>query len=419
MSQQNIAPSATELEFRRTQWRMLLATMFCYLFYYTGRQNWGFVVPALEEDLGLNKIQLGWIGGVMLAAYGCGQFINGNLGDKFGGRILVSLGAITSVVCVWATSFGHSFWTLLIPWTLNGYAQSLGWAPGSRLISNWWGPHERAKAFGVYMFGAGMSGVLTFALCISILQAGLSWPWLFRLPVLLLFVVGVVYFFIARDHPEELGFASPNPETAPCVRTGPVEETTVQRYMATLGNWRFLVACLAMGFESMARYGLIMWVPVYYLGKDWKSDPSSAWVTLALPVGMALGALVGGQLSDRVFHSNRGKPIILMMSLAAAFSIAIYFVPHHQWTLALGLLFLAGFFVYGPQASFWALCPDLLGPKRAGTGVGVMDASAYGFAAVQGPLFGLVMKEWGDPALFVAIAAACGLCVLTILFVRR
>ena len=77
---------------------MLLVTMFCYLFYYTGRQNWGFVVQALEDDLGLDKVQAGWIAGAMLAAYGVGQFINGNLGDKFGGRRMLSLGAVLSVV---------------------------------------------------------------------------------------------------------------------------------------------------------------------------------------------------------------------------------------------------------------------------------------------------------------------------------
>ena len=96
--------------FRRAQWRMLLATMFCYLFYYTGRQNWGFVVQALKEDLGLDEIQTGWIAGAMLGAYGIGQFINGNLGDKFGGRRMMSLGAVLSVVLVWITSFGFSFW---------------------------------------------------------------------------------------------------------------------------------------------------------------------------------------------------------------------------------------------------------------------------------------------------------------------
>ena len=419
--------------FRRAQWRMLLATMFCYMFYYTGRQNWGFVVQALEKDLGLDKVQTGWIAGAMLAVYGVGQFINGNLGDKFGGRRMVSLGAVLSCILVWATSLGYSFYTLLIPWALNGYAQSLGWAPAGRLISNWWGPHEKAKAFGVYTFGAATSSVLIFMLCILILQAGMSWQWVFRLPVLLLAVAGVFYYIIVRDAPEELGFKSPNPqEQGEC---GPQagcdaaktderaangdEETSVQRYLATLSNWRFLAACVSLGFESMARYGLLIWVPVYYLGEGWQSSPATVWITLALPIGMAFGALFGGQLSDNYFHSNRSKPIILMMSFAAAVSLFMYFLPQEQIILAIGLLFLTGFLVYGPQSSFWALCPDLLGAKRAGTGVGVMDAAAYSFAAIQGPVFGWVIVTWGEQAVFTTIAAACLLSVVTILPVRK
>lgn len=424
---------ARQSAFRRAQWRMLLATMFCYLFYYTGRQNWGFVVQALKEDLGLSEIQTGWIAGAMLGAYGVGQFINGNLGDKFGGRRMMSLGAVMSVVLVWITSFGNSFWTLLVPWALNGYAQSLGWAPGSRLISNWWGPHERAKAFGVYMFGAACSAVLVFVLCILILQADMSWPWVFRLPVLLLFFGGVAYYFVARDTPEELGFRSPGEragdntaaaeigsEKETAVEQGTTaEEGTLDRYLATLGNWRFLTACISLGFESMARYGLFIWVPAYYLGEGWKKHPSTAWVALALPIGMAFGALCGGQLSDRVFRSNRSKPIVLLMGLAAAVSMAMYAVPQGQHVLAIVLLFLAGFFVYGPQSSFWALCPDLLGTRRAGTGVGVMDATAYVGAAIQGPVFGWVIETWGNPAVFIAISVACFLSVITILPVRR
>ena len=377
-------------------------------------------MQALEDDLGLDKIQTGWIAGAILAAYGVGQFINGNLGDKFGGRRMLSLGAIFSVVLVWITSFGYSFWTLLIPWTLNGYAQSLAWAPASRLISNWWGPHERAKAFGVFMFGAASSSVLVFMLCILILQAGLDWQWVFRLPVLLLAFASVAYYFIARDTPQELGFRSPNEDEAEeNVSKSADDEGTIARYLATLGNWRFLAACISLGFESMARYGLLIWVPAYYLGEGWKSNPSTAWVTLALPMGMACGALFGGQLSDSVFRSNRSKPIILMMGLAAAVMLALYRVPQDQQTLAIALLFLAGFFVYGPQSSFWALCPDLLGSKRAGTGVGVMDAVAYAFAAIQGPVFGWVIVTWEGPAVFIAITVACLLCVVTIIPVRK
>ncbi|MDZ7619274.1 MAG: MFS transporter, partial [Patescibacteria group bacterium] len=86
MQPESSTPPDAARRFRRAQWRMLLATMFCYLFYYTGRQNWGWVVKSLRDDLGLDTITTGTIAGSMLAAYGVGQFVNGNLGDKCGGR---------------------------------------------------------------------------------------------------------------------------------------------------------------------------------------------------------------------------------------------------------------------------------------------------------------------------------------------
>ena len=413
------APPDAARRFRHAQWRMLLATMFCYLFYYTGRQNWGWVVKSLRDDLGLDAIMTGTIAGAMLAAYGIGQFINGNLGDKYGGRIMLSMGAIGSTILSWITSFGDSFFTLLVPWTANGYVQSLGWAPGGRLLSNWWGHHERAKAFGFYMFAAAFSSVLTFALSIAILQY-LDWRWVFRLPVLLLLGAGIAYYLLVRDKPEDLGFPPVDDNEAQPVAVDS-EETALQRYAQAFTNWRFLCACVAIGFQSMARYGLITWVPLYYLSdcSGQNHHPAKLWITLSLPLGMALGALVGGYLSDRVFHSNRMQPIVLLLSLAAVVCLAMYFVPRGHDLLGIGLLFLAGFFVYGPQSSFWALCPDLLGTRRAGTGVGVMDAAAYAFASIQGPLFGTIIEWYGDPAIFFATAVCCVLGVIAILFVRR
>ena len=74
----------------------------------------------------------------MLWAYAIGQAINGNLADKFGGRRIMTLGAVLSCGANWVTSFASGFVGLILPWGINGYFQALGWAPGSRLISNWW-----------------------------------------------------------------------------------------------------------------------------------------------------------------------------------------------------------------------------------------------------------------------------------------
>ena len=192
--------------FRIAQWRILLATMFCYLFYYTGRQTFGFAVPGIQEELGISKAALGWAGTCLLWAYAVGQAINGNLGDKFGGRTMMSAGAITSCLMNWIVSFGGNTLTLVVPWSINGYFQAMGWAPGSRVLSNWWSHEERGRVFGLYVFAAGMSSVLSFATALLVIDTfELGWRWIFRLPVLLLLAGGTVYYLVVRDRPGAAG----------------------------------------------------------------------------------------------------------------------------------------------------------------------------------------------------------------------
>lgn len=411
--------------FRSAQWRMLLATMFCYLFFYTGRQTFGFAIPGIEEELGISKSTLGWASAAMLWTYALGQSINGNLGDKFGGRRLMSAGAILSCGLNWLTSFGTSFASVTLPWAANGYAQSMGWAPGSRVLSSWWPKAERGKVYGAYVFAAGMASVLAFAGSTLILEFNLNWRWIFRLPVLLLLLGGVTYYIFVRDKPEDLGFPpldDSEPDATEAKRsdgeTGIDAETSWQRYAAVLSNRRFLIASIAIGFQSMARYGLLIWVPVHFLGDDWKNSDTK-WMSLALPIGMALGALTSGWLSDRVFESNRSRVISLFLFLAAFCSLGMSLLPRDHW-LAVPILLLTGFFAYGPQSAFWALCPDLLGRQRAGTGTGVMNTFAYVFAGLGEPLIGWIIESQGETSLaFGVVGTACLTGALIAPFIRR
>ena len=338
-------PNHSKPGFRKAQWQILLATMFCYLFYYTGRQTLGFAIPGIEAELGMSKEEIGWMITGLLWAYAIGQAVNGNLGDKFGGRRMMSLGAVLSCGFNWMVSFGTSFIGLFLPWVANGFAQSMGWAPGSRVLSNWWDHHERGKAFGLYVFAAGMSSVLAFVMSLVILDVlSLNWRWIFRLPVLLLLVGGLTYYLIVRDTPEELGFQL-DEDGADQSQNEEKEcggETSLQRYLAVLSNWRFIIASIGIGFQSSARYGLIYWVPVHFLGADWKTSDAK-WISIALPVGMALGALTGGWVSDRVFKSVRWKLYSSFLILAALASFTMYFLPRDHWAGIL-VLFFCGFF---------------------------------------------------------------------------
>lgn len=415
----------TEQEFARYKWRMLLATMFCYLFFYTGRQTFGFAIPGIQQELGLSKSTLGAISGAMLWCYAAGQIVNGNLADKFGGRRVMTLGAVLSTALNWLTSFSVGPKSLGMLWGANGFVQAMGFPSGGKVISGWWSTHERGKSFGFYNFAAGLASVLAFVTSTLVVEVfELDWRWTFRVPVLLMLVGGLVFFVVARDNPRQARIKPPPSfdadRDAPDI---PVEAgRSIERYALMLKNPKVWMTGIALGFNNAARYGLLIWVPVYLLGSDWKSDGSGIsplWVSVALPVGMALGALVNGQMSDRIFRSRRDYPIALFMGLAAVAALGMYLIAL-PLVPEMCLMFALGFFVYGPHSTFWALSTDIAGKAMAGTAIGVVNFFGYIFAGIAEPLIGHMMDVTGNTALiFPVVTGSCVCSCLFALTVRR
>lgn len=402
--------------FRKEQWRMLFITMFCYLFFYTGRHNFGWAAKGMSTELGITYQQIGWISFSMLMGYAIGQLINGNLADRLSPKIMILTGGFLSILCNLSISYANTYSVILVLWTLNGYFQSMAWGSGSKLISNWWDSNERGKAFGFYTMAAGSSSVLTFFMALLLVQQEQSWRTLFRYPILFLLFALILFLIIARSHPALKGFKP---------QSNNIHDHSTQKlgwkesYKLVFENKKFLTASVAIGFQSMARYGLIFWVPIHFLGNNYKESNSNLWLTLFIPIGMAVGAISFGYISDYLFNKNRSKSIQTGMLVSCIIALLIYFIPTPHHVLASILMFASGFFVYGPQANFWTLSPDLLGTKLVGTGIGVMNMFAYVFAAIGEPIFGKIIDYTGNTAtIFLVVAAICSLCAIIISFVK-
>ncbi|CAB3793742.1 MFS transporter [Pararobbsia alpina] len=418
------ASPSKAVTFNQYKWRALIGVTFCYLFYYTGRQTLGFAVAGIQHDFGLSKYQIGWISATMLWCYAGGQFINGNLGDKIGGKTMMIAGALLSLAANWVFSFGHSFLFFLVAWGLNGYFQSMGFAPGSRLLSNWWDQKHRGFVYGIYVGFSGFSSVLAYILPVLILGTlHLQWMWIFRLAPLSMLLGALVLLLFVLEHPEKKRGSSLGIANIESSRAEPDDElTSWQRYALVLKNWRVYITGCATGFMNAARYALVVWVPVHFLGADWKTsstliDPK--WITLALPVGMALGSLSNSWISDVLFKGKRYLAIVSYMVLAATTASIMMFVPHGSM-IAIVLLFLCGFFLFGPASSFWALCPDLFGRRAAGTATGVLNTMSYIFAGIGEPLVGHMIDVTGHTSIiFPIVAGLCAASAIMSLLIRR
>lgn len=279
------------------------------------------------------------------------------------------------------------------------------------------------------MFAAGCASVLSYVTSIVVLDVlHLDWRWIFRIPVLLMLAGGIFFYLVARERPEDMGFQPLDTGVANAGDKANAvlddqHESSWTRYKAVLSNWRLIVAALSLGFQNAARYGLIVWVPVHFFGPNWAKTPDAfinpKWISIALPVGMAIGALSNGWISDKLFGSKRYKAIMLYMVLGALTSMWMFTIPGHSMIGVLAL-FLCGFFVYGPASSFWALCPDLVGARRAGTATGIMNFSSYLFAGFGEPLIGHLLDSSGNTALvFPIVAVSCAISAVVALFIKR
>jgi OPA family glycerol-3-phosphate transporter-like MFS transporter len=220
-----------------------------------------------------------------------------------------------------------------------------------------------------------------------------------------------------RARPEDVGLA-PLDDSRPAAdaeATAPVKETPkwLERYQAVLVNPGFVLAALIIIFQSFARYGLLTWSAVYYSDAG-LSVNDALKLTLSLPIGMGLGAVAGGYFSDRWFVTRRAAVVAIFLGISAACFLLMRANPvslEGDQQLGVALLFLAGFFVYGAQGPLWAMCPDLVGRENSGTALGLMDALAYGGAALQGPILGYVIGQkidYGYPTLFLVLALVTG-----------
>jgi OPA family glycerol-3-phosphate transporter-like MFS transporter len=97
----------------------------------------------------------------------------------------------------------------------------------------------------------------------------------------------------------------------------------------------------------------------------------------------------------------------------------MYTIPTSAVYQGMAVLFLCGFFVYGPQSSFWALCPDLVGRKRAGTATGVMNFCAYLFAGLGEPIIGHYMDGHSSSVVFLIVSMCTAASAVVALFIRR
>jgi sugar phosphate permease len=387
---------------------MLLFAWITYASFYLIRVNYSVALPLIIDEFGYTETEIGLVATCLFAAYAIGQFINGQLGDKFRARRIIALGLITSAVL--NILFGTSslfigglalIWTFAIIWFLNGYFQSMGWAPTVKTIANWFSREERGRMSGFIGTSYIIGGALSWLLAGIVITETGDWRWAFWFPAVICLGIGIHWYLRAKNAPEEVGLPTLE-EVSKCEID--CEDERIDHHIGFKETLRLAFtnryvwfAAFTLFFLNVVRYGFMTWAVKIF----WDLDPQISTATykaLLFPIAGAVGAIFAGWYSDRHLKTRRAPIAAVMMFLLAIFCALLYYslaVVETHWIVPLIFLVGIGFTTFGPHMLVVTAIPMDFGSRKAASSVtGFIDGWGYVGAAITGVGSGWLLEHY-------------------------
>ncbi len=414
---------------RYWEWRTIIVLMLGYALYYFVRKNFSIAIPAIEQELGISKAQLGIFLTLNGIIYGFSRFANGILVDRFSKKNIMALGLALSAAINLAICFSpqmNGVMNLLDAegkatlglvyligslWVVNGYIQGMGVPPCVSLLANWIRPSELATKQSIWNASHSIGAGIVVWLCGFMLNRyGYSaWNLCFAVPAAIsLLGVPLIYFGL-KDKPSEVGL--PPVEELDKLESGSVAEKPAETKIdgaifkkvvnkMVFANPYIWIISISNFCIYVIRFMILDWGSSFLTQeKGMDIATAASVVATAELIGGILGMLLAGWVTDKFFKNKAHRTCFLCTVFATISFFVFWRIPSAEWSLV--FLVLSAFFIYGPQALLGACASQQATKHATGTANGIVGIFGYASTTVSGVLFGFLADTKGWDAVFV------------------
>ncbi|MHC4983625.1 MAG: MFS transporter [Planctomycetota bacterium] len=462
----------------KMQMRSFFSMALLYFFYYFCKRNMTSATPLIREEYNFGRDEFGIVLSVAALVYAGGQFLNGFLGDRYGPKLIMIIGGIGTVVGNVFFGLSGTLTAFILIWAATGYFLSAGWAPGSRILYNWFPEKRWGTWMGLYnalCYAGGAVGMIVAGMAIALFDIG--WRAAFFAGPVFLLGWTLLFMFLGKNSPQDAGLET---DWDPPQGEAHKKRTGAREYWSALTHPKMILCCMAGFGANFIRWGIMNWgTDILYApveaekvgerGFGMHHEVATFIASMAL-VGAAFFSLVLGQITDYVFKGRRWQTITIGLILGGlpifwiamgpdafskkpAFQVTLkkkeqkntasnpsavsrtapaaapgtaaaeageekYEVVTITWGwVTLGVLFFAsGGLIMGVQTPMFDLPGDILGKESGGTGVGILDGWMYVAASLAGYGLGWWLGKFGVPGMHLlgAVAIVCGLVAIPI-----
>lgn len=380
------------MKYRWVVWGVLALA---YVIVFFHRLAAGVVKDDLISEFNISGTTFANLGSTYFYAYMIMQIPSGMLADSLGARKTVTIGTliagIGSVVFGLASTIGMAFFGRL----LVGLGVSVVFISILKVQSKWFKESEFGTMSGITSFVGNMGGIIAQT-PLALMVAAITWRYSFVVIGGFSVIIAVLCYVLVRNTPAEMNLPSIEEIEGRELTTKSTEKPNLMsgllKVITNPRTWPgfVLFAGFFGAFVSMTgTWGRSYMVDVYNVSKV-----SASNYMMAAVLGMAIGSIVIGKISDKI--KKRKLPMLIFAVVYTICWGIIVFVGGGKPPIAIlmPLLFVLGFtcsaFVLG-----WACSKEVNPPEIAGISTSVVNIGGFFGAAILPPLLGRVFDKFG------------------------
>ena len=364
----------------------------------------GVLYPFIQEDLGINRAQLGLIASGRAAGASVAALFMGWMFDVMGVRRMLTVARVGMVVGILLFSQIQSLTQAVVLAVLIGIAISAEHPAFAKAIMDWVAPRNRGLAMGLAEASVPIGGIIS-AVPLTLLAVAYGWrPAMMVVALMFALAIGVFNIFyrdksdVDRERRRSQG----------------------GRVSAVARNRDIWLAALFSAALTGSQ-SVVMTYLVLFLMEEMGMSAVVAGAGLAVAMGgSAVGRIGWGFASDWVLRERRASTLALLGILSATSMALMTWLPlDAPLAVVWGLLFLTGATVMAWPGVWGVLLAELAGPNLTGTAIGFAGTIMRMGPLATAPLFGLIVDKSGSYDLGWWLAAGlAGLGTLLLAFLR-
>src|SRR5271170_265709 len=412
---------------KTTHIRYLIVTMLfiASCFSYGDRVALSIAGAAMQNELSLDPVKLGFLLSGFSWAYVAGQLPSGGLLDRFGSKRVYGISIVSWTVCAFLIGFtgylatAWVFSAIFLLRLLSGLAQAPVFPGNGRIVAAWFPTAERGGASAIFN-ASQYFALVAFAPLFGWLTRTYGWRSCFWFMGLFGFMLALIWskvIYNVKDHPlisqSEIEFierggglvnvdrVGAKPGGSPLSWTG-IRQLLSQRMLVGIYIGQFCITTLT--------YFFITWFPVYLVQARHLSLLRGGLAAALPALCGSVGGILGGVYSDGLLRRGRSLTFARKAPIIAGMLLSVTMIACNYTNLeALVMFFMSlAFFGKGFGALGWTVIADTSPKELIGLNGGLFNLFGNTAGITTPIVIGYLVKRTGsfnDALIFVGLTA--------------